>query len=218
MNFSKINLFFCLLFFTFIGLIGCQKEPIGKAPTPVLDTDKLAQNVKESFANKVVGYGWAAYQNGEMIKAGGGGWARAAGFEVSPVAYTPYTTGTVFSTSKTITAATFIDQIDELEISLDEPIKNYLPIDWRIHESHDGITFRHLLNHTSGLTGTHDGYVAMKEQLQKPSAGTFGSEEYSNLNYTLFRVLIPYLYYSVEVDNKTQISDQAVIDFIAEKI
>ncbi|MFF4418291.1 serine hydrolase [Streptosporangium sp. NPDC001559] len=67
----------------------------------------------------------------------------------------PATTDTVYqcgSVSKTWTALAFMRFVDEGRISLDEPVRTYLP-DFRVADPEVGarVTPRHLLNHTNGI-------------------------------------------------------------------
>ncbi|MFD0886166.1 serine hydrolase domain-containing protein [Streptosporangium algeriense] len=67
----------------------------------------------------------------------------------------PATTDTVYqcgSVSKTWTALAFMRLVDEGKVSLDEPVRTYLP-DFRVADPEVSarVTPRHLLNHTSGI-------------------------------------------------------------------
>lgn len=66
-------------------------------------------------------------------------------------ANTPFLLG---STSKTFTALAVMCLVETGKVDLDEPIKTYLP-DFHIRNQdyENKITVRHLLNHTSGLSG-----------------------------------------------------------------
>lgn len=84
------------------------------------------------------------------------------------------------STSKAFTALAMLTLAEEYDISLDTPVKNYLP---EIH-SDDEITIKDLLNHTSGI-GT---YEASIDNLK--FSGKYGAFEYANMNYNLVGKII----------------------------
>jgi len=197
--------------------IGEDGLPFHKEGSSYLDIEEFRENVNDAFKGNVVGYGWAVYQGGKLIGAGGDGFAREPGPQGVQQKYTANTFGTVFSTSKTITAAAAVEQLSQLGLSLDLQIKDFLPDGWRMHPTQEHITFRDLLAHTSGLLGTVDGYTDMRDSLLIPNRGNPGTYRYSNFNYTLFRVLIPYLFWDVELNMATQQGDNAAIDFCAEK-
>lgn len=193
--------------------MACQKN---WAPPIGLDIGKLEANIHHELEGKVVGYGWAAYRDGELISSGGKGWARAEGYDSDPSAYTANTSSTIFSTTKTITAASFIENLEEWGISLEDKIWNYLPAAWTKDRSLSNVTFKQLLKHTSGLDGTFDRYTQMRNQVANVGlTGTIGDWNYANINYTLFRVLIPNIMNSNMVDQKIQESDQAIVDYCA---
>jgi CubicO group peptidase (beta-lactamase class C family) len=123
----------------------------------------------------------------------------SAGFGESEkgVPVTPDTPFYLGSTSKTITALAVLDLECAGKLSLDDPISKYLP---ELPPFAATITVRHLLNHTSGLTGKGLGRVARGE----PSLGeevkflsrcvpqSDGGEryEYFNGNYRLLGAIV----------------------------
>lgn len=198
-----------------LSFAGCKTEINQKAPPKGLDVSRLEQGIATTFNGNVVGYGWSIYRNGELLSSGGNGFARGQG-ETEPTPYTANTIGTVFSTSKTITAAAFVDNMAAWGISLDDSIFNYLPKDWRKHESLRPITFKHLLRHTSGLVGTLDTYAQMKDFIENTGInGTLGVRTYANINYTLFRVIIPNILDQNGLSAAIANGEQAAIDFCA---
>lgn len=78
------------------------------------------------------------------------------------------------STSKAFTALAMFQLLEKFSISIDTPIRHYLP---EINCT-DEITIRDLLNHTSGI-GTYETIDHLK------FSGKYGAFEYSNANYNL---------------------------------
>jgi CubicO group peptidase (beta-lactamase class C family) len=106
----------------------------------------------------------------------------------------------VASMSKTITATAFVAALEDLAehvpslgISLDSSIVPFLPSNWdrsRVTQ----VTFRSLLRHTSGLDSGADTYEDLKTAIEAgPVSSMVGKYNYRNANYSLMRLLIPYV-------------------------
>lgn len=105
------------------------------------------------------------------------------------------------STSKTFTALGVMRLVEQGKIRLDDPVKKYLP-DFKIENKkyETQITIRHLLNHTSGLSGkdirgTSMGLNNLEEEMELLKTcnpvNTPGTHyEYFNSNYRLLGLLI----------------------------
>lgn len=110
------------------------------------------------------------------------------------------------SQTKTFTAATVLQLVDEGEVSLDAPIDTYLP-GVVTGNGYDGtrITVRHLLQHTSGIAaydplasialaepdGTYKAATLVREGLKRaPASAPGGGFMYSNTNYLILGMLI----------------------------
>lgn len=114
---------------------------------------------------------------------------------------TPKTPFLLGSTSKTFTALAVMRLVESGKIDLDEPIKTYLS-DFHIqnHDYENQITVRHLLNHTSGLSGKDlSGYSIGADNLTEelipirrcnPHFAPGTHYEYFNSNYRVLGLLI----------------------------
>lgn len=106
----------------------------------------------------------------------------------------------VASMSKTITATAFIAALEDLArhvpnlgISLDSSIVPFLPSNWN-RSKVTQVTFRSLLRHTSGLNSWADTYEDLKLAIEAgPVSSMVGKYNYRNANYSLMRLLIPYV-------------------------
>lgn len=98
------------------------------------------------------------------------------------------------SVSKTITAAALVRALyDNPSVSLDSPFAPYLPSHWTVHESLKYITFKQLLQHTSGIQKTWEvSYDSLKKVARYGVLWSdVGKYKYTNTNYALMRLLIP---------------------------
>jgi Beta-lactamase len=121
------------------------------------------------------------------------------------------------SVSKTITAVAVLKKLAELKLSVDTSIESFLPSEWKpLNTWSKLLTFRRLLEHTSGLpekgetpltTAVLPGslYDSMKQTIAQGPNPTFFSLKqyhYQNVNYSLFRVILPYMVYFTKESTK----------------
>jgi CubicO group peptidase (beta-lactamase class C family) len=108
--------------------------------------------LRELFAAKLesgedLGASLAVNIDGEMVVDLWGGWAD----EARTAPWTENTIANVFSTTKTMTALAALELVDRGELDLDAAIAKYWPE--FAAQSKEGIKVRHLLAHTSGVSG-----------------------------------------------------------------
>ncbi|HTY00429.1 MAG TPA: serine hydrolase domain-containing protein, partial [Bacteroidota bacterium] len=128
--------------------------------------------------------------------------------------FTPATVSCLASVSKTFTAAAVMILADEHKLRYDDEITHYLP---ELRRYAEGITIRHLLNHTSGIPDVGDlgidhprltndevlhTLVKQKAPLYKP--GT--RYRYSNTGYVLLSIIVE------------RVSGMSFADFLTTKI
>jgi len=117
--------------------------------------------------------------------------------------WTPDVRMHVASLSKIFTGIAMTKLLNDKSMSYDTPIIDYLPGYWSKGPSVNLITFRQLMDHTSGLaygnTTSGTDYEFMKEQI---AAGTthLGQYSYQNMNYGLCRILIATINGNIPVD------------------
>jgi CubicO group peptidase (beta-lactamase class C family) len=122
-------------------------------PTPLAGTCSARfDSLRELFAAKLesgedLGASLAVNIDGEMVVDLWGGWAD----ETRTVPWTENTITCVFSTTKTITSLAALVLVDRGELDLDENVAKYWPEFAAQGEA--GIKVRHLLSHTSGVSG-----------------------------------------------------------------
>src|SRR4051794_8046994 len=122
-------------------------------PTPLGGTCSARFDaVRELFAAKLesgedLGASLAVNIDGEMVVDLWGGWAD----EARTLAWTENTIANVFSTTKTMTALAALVLVDRGELDLDATVATYWPE--FAANGKAGIKVRHLLSHTSGVSG-----------------------------------------------------------------
>lgn len=148
----------------------------------------------------VPGAAIAVVRNDRIEHLKGYGIADSSGRPVTP--QTPFH---IASLSKAFTAAAITRLVETGQVALDAPVKKYLP--WfRVADGQasDAITIRHLLHHTSGLSG-YDGDIRNLDTVQSEQAleasirALSGARlnhkpgeqyEYSNTNYDILGLVV----------------------------
>ena len=122
-------------------------------PTPLGGTCSARFDpLRELFAAKLesgedLGASLAVNIDGEMVVDLWGGWAD----EARTAPWTENTIANVFSTTKTMTALAALALVDRGELDLDATVAKYWPE--FAANGKAGVTVRHLLSHTSGVSG-----------------------------------------------------------------
>lgn len=159
------------------------------------EIDRYAE--KEMDIQAVKGISYAIIKDGKVVHKKAFG---KSGLQAKMKPDTPVRLG---SLSKTITAMAVLQLADRKTVSLDERIGNYLPwFELKDRKAAGQITIRHLLNHTSGISG-NDGLLRLAQNKTKTIKDTVRSLqdlelrgepgkdfEYSNLNYTILGAII----------------------------
>ncbi len=220
-------------------LAGCLAAALFAVPAPsaaqppevgdksTLNLDEFAANLHAAHKGKCVGYGFAIYKDGKLVRDGAGGMARVNS-DAPGRAFESTTRVDIASCSKLLTAITVMKELDRKGLKATEPIYKHLPKSWEVHATIKTITFEQLLAHRSGLKKMGDSSkepgkatdylrLMMKSAISDPAK----KYDYENANYALCRVLVPYLVdrasmEKLEKDEKK--FDVAVADCFAETV
>jgi CubicO group peptidase (beta-lactamase class C family) len=165
-------------------------------PAGHLDPLAVFQSLSGRLDNTTVG--WAAMiGSASNITSFARGYARTAANPPEQL-FLPSTKWQTASTSKVLTALTTIAIVDKLPKppsgnALDIPISSYLPQGWQVANLVPEITFGELLSHTSGIPDEGGGwtYDQLHQYFQTVKLNPQKPELYSNVGYSLLRLLIP---------------------------
>lgn len=159
------------------------------------NSTKFVDLFHKAMKNAVVGYAFQIRKDGNPNQTIIWNWSRT-----KPDGGRGWTLDTrmhVASVSKMITGIAMYNLLEDKKISVDTPIHSYLPSYWEKGPNVSKITFRHLLNHTSGFsTGdSKSDFYTMKSMVEKGVSLTgdvrLGKGTYANMNFGLCRILIP---------------------------
>jgi D-alanyl-D-alanine carboxypeptidase len=174
-----------------------------KNPGVNIDFERLSQDIALGLQNKTVGYGFAVFHNGQLIKRGGGGFARRQPDTSAnaQIPFTEYSRVDIASTTKTMTSIAVLKALESKGKDDSELIYKYLPTNWNIPASVKKLTFRDVLSHHSGLRKVTDGsYDGVRRTIEAGVAADYeivnydqSDDEYQNINFVTMRVVLAYL-------------------------
>ncbi len=163
------------------------------APDYALDWDRFENEIRNRLDGNVVGYAFAISRNGGFMRTGAGG-LRRLGIDGGARAFTTKTQAQTASAAKTINAAAIIKALNDRGFSVDTKVKGFLPSCLKLGKSMSTLTFRHILNHTSGLpkVGCNGGspYDCLVKMLAEGRTQPF-DVSYNTHAYDLIRWLVP---------------------------
>jgi len=211
---------FCIAMLTLCILNSCEENGITDIQTnsPVFDIDLFEQNLidyVEAGGNTPIGWAYTISQNGNLAKSNAYGQARTT--IDGALDFTLHKEINVASVSKFYTAIAAMQLLEANNLTIESKIAPWLPESWTLGPDVEDLSFKDLLKHESGLQSTNNnfdttlGYEGLQDCI---ATGVINSQSrnYLNVNFALFRVLIPSLWSNldgspaidIENDNNTQ--------------
>ena len=172
-----------------------------------IDLNKMANNIHKDLNSKAVGYSFVINKNGLLAKTGSGGLAKRPidGIQKMTINHRLQ----VASVNKTLTAVAVLQLLKANGLSINSKVSPWLPGTWtQGFGVWNGLTFKHLLAHTSGFNqmfnalspadqanwnNSWDGMEFAVSNGAQPGS----SYSYKNMNFALFRVIVPALWKAV---------------------
>lgn len=130
-----------------------------------------------------------------VLGSGQGGFARSA-VDAPQLAATINDRLNIASMSKTLTAAAVLSTLQARNLSVDTPVAQFLPADWTLHPTVKTLTFRDFLTHRTGFNEATDrsDFAGIRQSLQQgPPNPAKAGYDYRNINFAVFRVILPLL-------------------------
>ena len=155
------------------------------------DLGRFADELEASLQGNVVKYGFEVRRGISVIQRAQGPKRTAA--DAPAQNFTAFDRFNPASVSKAVTAVATLQLLSENDIDIDTPVHTYLPTNWNIPLNNQTITFKEVLNHTSGLRGADAGgyeYSHMKTLMEHEIDLTDKVPQYENVNYALLRILV----------------------------
>lgn len=193
---------------------------LGFKVTSAVSINTMVQDIRDKLENNTTGFAFVINRRGEEVAAGAWGAARTNINSYSSM--TVDTRMNVASVSKNISAIALLQLLEEKAISIDTPIGHWLPPSWirgngftppaavgakiisGIYTPTEYLTFRHLLQHKTGLGqlfqlltvgekanwgNDWDGLQYVVSLDSDPGA----VKSYKNANFALIRILVAYI-------------------------
>jgi CubicO group peptidase (beta-lactamase class C family) len=170
------------------------------APYYSLDWDRFVRGISDALDKKVAGYGIAISHRGAVVRTGAGGVRRHA-IDGGALPFTPNTVSQTASAAKLVTAVAIVKALRDRGLTVDARVAPFLPSCLEQGPGIGTLTFRQLLDHTSGLSGARgfdsqqscngrDPFDCLVELLEKGRVWP-RTRAYNNKAYDLFRFLVP---------------------------
>ena len=180
--------------------VGCSQNSVNTAldtacnANGCISLSKFSANLDAALKGQVVGY---ASTVGSLAIVSTSGSARTAADAPERAMDTDLPTN-VASLSKVITTIGVLQSLAKHGLTIDDKISSYLPPDWKQGQNIKTITFGELLTHQAGFRDpddqAHCAYSGLQQQIADGvQLSDKTTAKYNNLNFGMYRVLLPYM-------------------------
>ncbi|MFY0644850.1 MAG: serine hydrolase [Bacteroidia bacterium] len=207
-TFIYFILFSCLSIFTFNS---CQEDDqLGKADnSPKFNLDLFEQNIIDYINwnnDQPIAWAYTINMDGWLERSDAFGDARQVAD--GQLDFTLNKEINIASVSKFYTAVAALKLLDANNLTIDSKIAPWLPNDWVQGPGVDELEFKDLLGHRSGLNSINSNFDSTLSYSGLESCISDGvllitNYRYLNVNFALFRVLIPSLWSAVQGSPQT---------------
>lgn len=185
--------------FAVITAASCKKDKsIKKFNGPEFNLETFDQELRTSLQpSGAIGWGYVITQNGLYVK--GGGFGKVRNNADGNKSFTVNRKVNIASCSKWLTAIAVMQLLEKRNLNINSKIDIWLPPTWSKGPNVNNLTFGQLLGHTSGLSSYNTAFsrTLTYSGLQRCiDTGVVRPQtrQYLNVNFALFRVLIPSLW------------------------
>ena len=211
------------IIFLFIAFTSCEvEEPFNdlQTNTPVFNMDVFEQNLidyVEAGGDSPIGWAYAVSQNGNLQRSDAFGKARNSAD--GSMDFTLNKEINVASVSKFYTAIAVMQLLEANDLTIEDDITDWLPDSWVKGPGINNLSFKDLLKHESGLQSTNNnfdttlGYQGLKDCIETGVVNA-KTRNYLNVNFALYRVLIPSLWSNLEGSPAINIENDANTQFM----
>ena len=183
-----------LLLVGVICITSCKKEKLA-LNTRTFNVEKFKENLKQQIAatGTPEGYCFVITKDGQVADSFSTGNARksAAGGN------TPWNTHqeiNVASVTKALTAVAVLQLMTKNDIKPGDKIGEWLPVYFNATTTIKNLSFEELMTHSSGIRESSTSFDSIIAIVRRPLADPLKTKnQYSNVNFALFRAMIPYL-------------------------
>ncbi|WP_321375429.1 serine hydrolase [uncultured Draconibacterium sp.] len=196
----KKNSKLLVFLFIIIGLVSCEENSgLLQSNTPVFSIDLFEENLVDyitASGKEPVGWAYTISVNGQLKKSFADGKAQTA--TDGDIDFTLNKEINIASVTKFYTAIAVMQLLEMNNISENAIIEEWLPPSWNPGPAINNLSFSDLLRHQSGLQSVNTDfdntltYEGIKNCIET-GVVKLKSYEYLNVNFAIFRILIPSL-------------------------
>jgi CubicO group peptidase (beta-lactamase class C family) len=169
-------------------------------PEYAIDWDRFVRGITDTLNGNVVGYAYAITRHGGFVRTGAWGSRRLA-IDGGKLPFTTHTQAQTASAAKLVSATAMMKALHARGLTVDARVKPFLPSCLKTGKDMATLTFRDILDHTSGLIGARDTpsdgscngrdpYECLLEVLAEGRTQS-RDKHYNNKAYDLLRLLVP---------------------------
>ncbi|WP_187388183.1 serine hydrolase domain-containing protein [Seonamhaeicola marinus] len=223
-NLNKSKLVNTLFFLSIVlAFTSCEVEDTLnelQTNTPVFDIETFEQNLidyVEAGGDSPIGWAYTISRNGNLEKSNAYGKARNAADGSMDFALNKEIN--IASVSKFYTAIAVMQLLEANNLTIEDDIVDWLPNTWVKGPGVSNLSFKDLLKHESGLQSTNNnfdttlGYQGLKDCIETGVVNA-KTRNYLNVNFALYRVLIPSLWSNLNGSPAIDIENDANTQFM----
>lgn len=211
------------LIYLFASFFSCEVEDSFndlQTNVPVFDINVFEENIidyVESGGDSPIGWAYTISKNGNLQRSNAFGKARNSAD--GTLDFTLNKEINVASVSKFYTAIAVMQLLEANDLTIEDNIADWLPESWVKGPGVNGLSFKDLLKHESGLQSTNNnfdttlGYQGLRNCIQTGVVNA-KTRTYLNVNFALYRVLIPSLWSNLEGSPVIDIENDANTQFM----
>jgi len=202
--------------------MGCEDDPSSQFgfEESSFNIDLFEQNIIDyvnAGNNSPIGWAYTISEQGTLSKSDAFGQARTS--SDGAINFSENKEINIASVTKFYTAIAVMQLLEANNLTIEDPIAPWLPASWDTDDGIDGLNFKDLLKHESGLESSNNnfdvtlGYEGLKQCI---GTGVVNSQtrNYLNVNFALFRVLIPSLWDASDDTNAIDIEHDGNTQFM----
>jgi len=210
-NLIRTTVFFSVLSVILCSQSSCNKKKIcNEVNGKCFSIPKFGDNLQTRLKATSLGHAYTIYYDNSLQKWDQNGEGRRSQdgnvYNINAI----NTEMNVASCAKSMTTIALLKALEEAGVSIDAKIKDYLPQWWTFGSNIELISFKDCLRMRSGFrpTSQAENYSQIQRFVMLGiNAADHGQEKYENMNFCIFRIIIPILL--GDFDKNNQISDAA---------
>jgi len=212
-----------IIIILFVSFTSCEVEDSLndlQTNTPVFNIDAFEQNLinyVEAGGDTPIGWAYTISQKGNLKKSDAFGKARTS--VDGEMDFTENKEINVASVTKFYTAIAVMQLLEANNLTIEDKIADWIPNSWNKGQGVNNLSFKDLLKHESGLQSTNNNfdttlsYQGLKDCIETGVVNP-KTRNYLNVNFALYRVLIPSLWSNLQGSPAIDIENDANTQFM----